>query len=116
MWDVLSLIKKYKENQANEEIKQLKEEWITKADKVFSELQNEDLPIDSDSVYERLGVRRNVLVRNFPVVTAYVADRLMKIRQMEQQEKLYGYIQLAKEAVAQKIQKGVSFNQDRPQG
>lgn len=111
LWGALPLIKRYKYNQTNEEIRNLKEEWISKVDQVLLDLNNENLPIKSEAVYGRLGVRRNVLVRNFPEGTAYVTARLMQNRQLEQQERLNEYIRVANEAVERKIQNGSPCSQ-----
>ena len=111
LWGTLPIIKEYKSKQDSEQLSDFRQEWFHKVDQAFEELQKQNTLIDSARVYERLGVRRNVLVRKFPEVTKYVADRLRQIRHQEQEEKLKGYILAAREAAARKIQEGVAYTQ-----
>lgn len=95
-WGVLPLIAKYKEQQQKELDKKYIRELKIGARTVIGRFAASGEQVTSERVYKELAVKRNVLVRNFPGVTKYIASLLKKQRDKEHQARVKQYISIAK--------------------
>lgn len=116
LWGVLPIVKEHKLRKNETEYYQREAEYIRKADSAIVKLRLENQVVLSELVYKELGVRRTVLVRNYPSVTAYIHQRLKEIRKEAQSKKLSQYIDATKSAVAFKLSQGLPIRQEEIAG
>lgn len=112
LWGFLPIVKEYKLGKNETEHYQREVEYIRKADTAIEKLRLENHVVLSELVYKELGVRRTVLVRNYPSVTAYIHQRLKEIRKEAQSKKLSQYIDATKSAVAFRLSEGLPVRQE----
>lgn len=75
-WGLLDEVKKSKKIQNNIKALDFKENIIKRTDEILSLLPQNHLEITSENIYKLLGIRRTVLVRNFPDLTKYIHEKL----------------------------------------